>query len=85
MDRIVIEKTVEVVPGSSDGDLPHEEERTEVRYRALIDTKLPPMSDVIKHMKEEKYKLRLDENDICNQEFSNPRALGITLNVLAEC
>ena len=70
MDRVVIEKTVEeikvVVPGQAEGELPYEEERTEVKYRAVIDTKIPPMSDVIKQMKEEKYKLRLDENDICN-------------------
>jgi hypothetical protein len=43
-----------IVPGQAEGEEPFEEERSEVKYRAVMDTKIPPMSDVIKHMKEEK-------------------------------
>jgi hypothetical protein len=58
MDKIVVEKVINevkvVVPGQADGEMPYEEDRIEVTYKAVIDTKIPPMSEVIKHMKEEK-------------------------------
>jgi hypothetical protein len=77
MDHLIIEKVAPTHPESA--------LHPATTFQAVLDTKLPPMSDVLKYMKEEKQKLRLDENDICNQEYASPRALGITLNVLAEC
>ena len=58
MDHLIIEKTVEgpKIPAlHPEGGLQSERiETTTTSYKAVLDTKLPPMSDVLKFMKEEK-------------------------------
>ncbi len=51
----------------------------------MVDPKIHPMTEVIDTIKRQKYKQQIDENDIVENEFADTKALGINLNILAEC
>ena len=57
-----------------------------MRYRAVLDVKIQPMSEVIELLKHQKQKMRADEHDLIDTEFPQVKpSLGVNLNVLAEC
>jgi hypothetical protein len=44
------------------------------------------MSEVVELLKHQKQKMRADENDLIDTEFTSVKpSLGVNLNVLAEC
>ena len=51
----------------------------------MVDPKMQPISEVIQAIKKQKYKIKIDENDIIENEVQDPKSLGINLNILAEC
>jgi hypothetical protein len=71
-DQLVIVSTVKSETGKA-------------RYRILVDPKAPKMSDIIGRLKKEKQRQQVDRHDMLENELADPKALGITLNVLAEC
>ena len=80
-DYIVVVKSIHQSQPAEDGSV-----KDEVRYRAVLDVKIQPMSEVIELLKHQKQKMRADEHDLIDTEFPQVKpSLGVNLNVLAEC
>lgn len=80
-DYIVVVKSVHQSQPAGDSSV-----KDEVRYRAVLDMKIQPMSEVVELLRLQKQKMRADEHDLIDTEFPKVKpSLGVNLNVLAEC
>ena len=57
-----------------------------IDHIVMVDPKLQPMSDVLQELRQQRYKLQIDQNELVHSEFFEwgTQRLGVNLKILAE-